>query len=223
VPERWRRRWPAAVFVLVQLGNTDAAIVNHDWLQWFFGISLLQLLLGLVVISLAELVYENWFFGWYEHRAMAQAPSWGFQIFEWLRSCAYDVGAQGEFDTLVVALLSIWSQVRKLWELLIADFDWRNHPTVKKRGYRALAYLSALPVIGGRTAAVLIHRGVRLPGGLMVIGVCSAFRTCYTLYLLVWLTRYMSLRSLGLVVTGLILAWIVGKIRKLRKHRKDRQ
>ena len=213
------RLWPLAVFVMVNILNTDAMVLNHQWLQDRFRISLGELCLSIMAISLVELVFEYWFFGWLGRGAVREAPDLWTAILSWLRRRADRLGVRPRLEAAVVAYSRAWESVRVPGAAILQAMDVRHHPAVRKGGYPALTVLSVAPIFGGRTIAILGQRAAHLPGGVVIIAVCSSLRIgglLYGLAAFMWLPVWVRMAIGG----GVLIVLGVKAVPVLWRHRR---
>ena len=192
--KRWYNYWPFLVALIVSIINVDGVVIPSLNLRHFsvFGfnifdlshiipeLSLLQIFLLTVAVSVPGNIFWYWFWGW--------LCKFIFGLVKGQKSVKEGIELGKEIEFAIKPVLKKKGLVDRVKEYLAETFNWATDENnkllkrLKRGGYATIFFMSATPEPGGRVVATIFSRTFDSKRGLISLILGDTFKNFYMVF-----------------------------------------
>lgn len=192
--KRWHNYWPLMVALIIALFNVDGVIIPSFQLRWLSilgfkildlshiipELSLWQIFVCVVAISVPGNIFWYWFWGW--------LGSFVFQLVKKQKTVQEGIELGREIESVIEPVLKKQGFIDKATKFITEKFKWATDENNKylrrlKRGGCVMLFLmSASPEPGGRVVATIFSRSFDSKKGLISLLLGDTFKNFYMVF-----------------------------------------
>lgn len=227
--KRWYNYWPFLVAVILTALNVDGVVIPTLRLRWLSVIgfkivdlshiipelSLLQIFICVVVVSIAGNVGWYWFWGWLGKLI--------FELVKKQKAVQEGIELGKEIQSAIQPVLKKRGLVNWAKKYLTEYFNWLTDEDnkylkiLKRGGYIAVFCMSASPEPGGRVAATIFSRTFDSKKGLVSLLLGDTFKNFYMVFgfwnLVLRLPSFYFKTAIIVVMAYFVVSFIYKKIK----------
>jgi len=193
-PKHWYNYWPLLVAMIVAIINVDGVVIPSLHLRWLSilslkvvdlsyiipELSLLQIFICVVMISVPGNIFWYWLWGWLGKLI--------FELIKKQKTVQEGIELGKEIESAIHPVLKKKRFVDRTKEYLTETFKWATDEDnkylkrLKRGGYATLFLMSASPEPGGRVVATIFSRSFDSKKGLVSLILGDTFKNFYMVF-----------------------------------------